>query len=48
VKALLFFLFVVIAASMWETKRDRPQRALPLLALCAAVAAGLFSVTRLI
>jgi hypothetical protein len=48
VKVLLAFILVVIAGSMWETSRDRPARALPLLALCVVVAAALFSVSRFV
>ena len=47
-KVLLAFILVVIGGAMWETGRDRPLRALPLLVLCVFVAAALFSVSRFV
>ena len=47
-KVLLAFILVVIVGAMWETSRERPPRALPLLALCVVVAAALFSVSRFV
>ena len=47
-RVLLAFLLIVIVASLWETRRDRAWSALPLFVLCALVAAGLYSVVRLV
>ena len=47
-KVLLAFLFVVMVGAMWELRRDRQPRALPLLGLSAFVAVALFSVSRLV
>ncbi len=47
-RVLLAFLLIVTIGSMWETARDRPQRAAPLLVLCLLAAGLLFNVTRLI
>jgi hypothetical protein len=48
VKVILAFLLIVTVGSMWETRRERPRRPLPLLALCTLVAAVLFNVARLV
>ena len=47
-KVLLAFLLLVVGGAIWETGRDRPMRALPLLVLCVFVAAALFSVSRFV
>lgn len=47
-KVLLAFLLVVTVGSMWETARNRPQRAWPLMVLCVFVAALLFKVVRVL
>jgi hypothetical protein len=46
VKVLLAFILIVTVGAMWETTRDRPQRAWPLLVLGALVAALFFKVAR--
>jgi hypothetical protein len=48
VRVLLAFLLIIVVGSVWETRRNRPQRALPLLLLCTMVAVVLFNVHRLV
>jgi hypothetical protein len=48
VKLLLLFVLGVVVLSVWETGRERPQKALPLLLGCTFVAGALFSFSRLI
>jgi hypothetical protein len=48
VRVLLAFILVVTIGAMWETRRDRLPRALPLIALSAFVAIVFFSVYRLV
>jgi hypothetical protein len=45
---LLVFILAVTIGAMWETKRDRRPRAMPLLAMCVFVAGALFSLSRLV
>jgi hypothetical protein len=47
-KLLLAFLLLVIVGAMWETGRDRPLKAFPLLALCAVLAVAYLSLDRLV
>ena len=47
-RVLLAFLLIVIAGSIWESQRDRPQRALPLMVLCTGVTLVLFGVSRFV
>ena len=47
-KVLLAFFFVVTMGSMWEARRDRLPKTLPLLVLSIVVAASLFTLSRLV
>lgn len=47
-KVLLAFVAIVTVGAMWESRRDRPPGALPLLVVCIAVAAILFGMSRLV
>jgi hypothetical protein len=42
------FLFVVTIGSMWEARRGRSQKSLPLFVLSVLVAASLFGLSRLV
>jgi hypothetical protein len=48
VRVLLAFILIVTIGAMWETRRNREQRVLPLLILSTLVAALLFNVSRLV
>lgn len=47
-KVLLAFIAIVTVGAMWETRRDRAPKAMPLLVLCISVAAVLYGVSRLV
>jgi hypothetical protein len=47
-KLLLAFLLVIVVGAMWETGRDRPLRALPLLGLCTLLAVAYLNLDRLV
>lgn len=47
-KVLLAFLFVVTIGSIWEARRDRSPKVLPLFVLSVLVAASLFGLSRLV
>jgi hypothetical protein len=48
VKVLIAFLLVVMIASVWETRRGRRPRALPLVGFSLLIAVTLFTTSRFV
>lgn len=45
-KLLLAFVFLIVLGTVWETRRERAPRPLPLLIVCTGIAFAFFTVVR--